>query len=187
GFTQSNDFPIVNGFQKTRAGQQEAYVLKLNSAGTAIVYSTYLGGSSDDRGLGIALDAANNVYVTGATASTNFPVLNAYQPKHAGGFADGFVTKLGAAGNLIYSTFVGGVGNDNPLGIAVDGVGAAYVTGWTTSVNFPVVNAFQPKFSGQDIPTGTDDVFVFKLSPAGNTLVYSTYIGGTGSDEVAWI
>ncbi len=183
GFTQSADFPAVNAFQKTRAGEQEAYVLKLNSSGTAIVFSSYLGGSSDDRGLGIALDAGNNVYVTGTTASTNFPTQSPYQRNNAGGFADAFVTKVGAAGNLVYSTYVGGIGNDNPLGIAVDGNGSAYVTGWTTSVNFPVVNAFQTKFGGLDIPVGTDDVFVFKLNPAGTGLDYSTYIGGTGSDE----
>ena len=183
GFTQSNDFPIVNGVQKARAGGQEAYVVKLNSSGTAIVYSTYLGGSADDRGTGIVVDAANNAYVTGATASTNFPILNPYQGTNAGGFADGFVTKLGAAGNLVYSTYVGGIGNDNPLGIAVDATGAAYVTGWTTSVIFPLVNAFQTKFGGLDQPVGSDDVFVFKLNPAGTALDYSTYIGGIGSDE----
>src|SRR5262245_8964337 len=183
GYTQSNDFPIVNGFQKTRAGEQEAYVLKLNNSGTAIVYSTFMGGTLDDRGTGIAVDAANNIYVTGVTGSTNFPVANAFQRNSAGGFADGFVAKLDAGGGLVYSSYVGGVGNDNPLGIAVDGAGAAYVTGWTTSINFPVVNAFQSKFGGHDQPVGTDDVFVFKLNPAGTALDYSTYIGGTGTDE----
>jgi Beta-propeller repeat len=187
GFTQSNDFPVVNAIQKTRAGQQEAYVLKLNSSGSGIVFSTYLGGSADDRGFGIALDAANNVYVTGITASSNFPTLNPYQRNNAGGFADGFVTKISPAGTLVYSTYVGGIGNDNPLGIAVDGVGAAYVTGWTTSVNFPRVNAFQTNFGGLTTPIGTDDVFVFKLNPAGNGLDYSTYVGGTGSDEATRI
>src|SRR5262245_12413443 len=86
GFTQSKDFPIVNGFQKNRADLEEAYLVKLNSTGTAILYSTYLGGSADDRGIGIALDAANNVYITGTTASANFPTLNPYQRSHAGGF-----------------------------------------------------------------------------------------------------
>jgi Beta-propeller repeat len=183
GFTQSNDFPIINAIQKTRSGQQEAYVLKLNSAGTGLVFSTYLGGSADDRGFGIALDAANNAYVTGITASSNFPTLNPYQKNNAGGFADGFVTKVSPSGTLIYSTYIGGIGNDNPLGIAVDGNGAAYVTGWTTSVNFPRVNAFQTNFGGQTSPIGTDDVFVFKLNPSGSGLDYSTYVGGTGSDE----
>jgi hypothetical protein len=100
----------------------------------------------------------------------NFPTAAAYKSNNAGGFADGFVAKIGAAGNLIYSTYVGGIGNDNPLGIAVDGSGAAYVTGWTTSIDFPHVNAFQTKCSGQDQPVGTDDEFVFKLNPAGTGL-----------------
>ena len=183
GYTFSPDFPIVNGFQKTRPGAQDAFMLKLSSAGTTILYSTYLGGSGDDRGYGIALDAGNNVYVTGITASSNFPTASPYQPSIKGGFADCFVTKIGAAGNLIYSTYVGGIGNDNALGIAVDGSGAAYVTGWTTSIDFPMVNAFQSVFSGVTPGSGTDDVFVFKLNPAGTSLDYSTYIGGTGSDE----
>src|SRR5262249_15671 len=188
GFTQSNDFPIVNGFQTTRRGLQDAYVLKLNSSGTGIVFSTFLGGSADDRGFGIALDAANNIYVTGTTSSTtNFPTANPFQRSYAGGFADGFIAKIGAAGGLIYSTYIGGVGNDNPLGIAVDANGAAYVTGWTTSINFPLANAFQSKFGGLNTPVGTDDVFVLKLNPAGNALEYSTYIGGTGSDEATRI
>src|SRR5205814_8681114 len=173
------DFPIVNGFQKTRGGLLDAYVLKLNRAGNQILFSSYLGGSVDDRGYGIALDRANNIFVTGTTSSTNFPTANPYQSTNAGGFADGFLAKIGPAGNLIYSTYVGGIGNDNPLGIAVDGSGAAYVTGWTTSIDFPRVNAFQTKFSGKDAPVGTDDVFVFKLNPAGTALDYSTYIGGS--------
>jgi hypothetical protein len=183
GFTQSTDFPVAGATQGTRGGLQDAYILKLNSAGTAIAFSTFLGGSGDDRGLAISLDAAGSAYVTGVTASTNFPTLNPLQPTNGGGFADAFVTKVNAAGSVVYSTYVGGFGNDNPLGIAVDGVGAAYVTGWTTSVNFPLVNAYQSKFGGRDTPIGTDDVFVFKVNPAGNGLSYSTFIGGTGTDE----
>jgi len=183
GFTLSSDLPIINGFQKTRAGGQEAYALKLNSSGTSILYSTYLGGTADDRGTGIALDPANNLYIVGVTASTNFPTATPYQTSNAGGFADGFVSKISSAGALVYSTYVGGFGNDNPLGIAVGSNGAAYVTGWTTSINFPMVNAYQSKFSGVDTPTGTDDVFIFKLNPAGTALEYSTYVGGIGSDE----
>ena len=158
GFTGSNNFPIVNGFQKTRAGLLDAFVLKLNKTGNVILLSSFLGGAEDDRGNGIALDAANNIYVAGVTRSTNLPIANAYQRNLAGGFADAFITKFGPAGNLIYSTYVGGLGNDNPFGIAVDGNGAAYVCGFTTSPDFPRVNALQNAFGG-----GTDDVFVFKL------------------------
>jgi hypothetical protein len=187
GFTQSNDFPVVNGFQRSRAGGQDAYILKLNSFGTGIVFSSFLGGTGDDRGMGIALDAANNAYITGVTSSNDFPAVNAYQKTNAGGFADGFITKVSAGGSVVYSTFAGGIGNDNPMSIAVDSNGAAYVTGWTTSINFPMVNAFQSKFGGFDVPVGTDDVFVLKLNPAGTALEYSTYVGGTGSDEATRI
>ena len=182
GFSSSNDFPIINGFQRTRGGLLDAYVLKLNRAGNAILFSSFLGGSDDDRGYGIALDTGRNIYVTGTTRSGNFPIANPYQRNYAGGFADAFVTKIGSAGNLIYSTYTGGIGNDNPFAIAVDGNGAAYVTGFTSSPNFPLVNALQNGFGG-----GTDDVFVFKLNPAGTALQYSTYIGGISSDEATRI
>jgi len=182
GYTSSNDFPIVSGFQRTRGGVLDAYVLKLNRTGNAILFSSFLGGSVDDRGYGIALDAAGNMYLTGTTSSTNFPTANPYQRNYAGGFADAFVAKIGSGGNLIYSTYMGGLGNDNPFSIAVDGNGAAYVTGFTSSPNFPLVNALQNTYGG-----GTDDVFVFKLNPAGTALQYSTYIGGISSDEATRI
>ena len=187
GFTNSNDFPIVNGFQKTRGGLLDAYVVKLNRAGNQILFSSYIGGSVDDRGYGIAVDRANNIYITGTTSSRNFPTVTPYQPTNAGGFADGFLTKIGPAGNVIYATYVGGIGNDNPLGIAVDGNGAAYVTGFTSSPNFPLVNPFQDKFSGITPAFGTDDAFVFKMNPGGTALEYSTYLGATGSDEATRI
>lgn len=183
GFTLSSNFPVVNGFQRTRGGAQDAYVLKLNSAGNAILFSSYLGGSADDRGFGIALDPRGNIYIAGATASSNFPTTSPYQRANGGGFADVFVTKLDAAANVIYSTYAGGIGNDQPLGIAVDGSGAAYVTGFTTSLNFPLVNPVQSKYGGTDAGGGTDDAFVFKLNSAGTALDYSTYLGGIGSDN----
>jgi beta-propeller repeat-containing protein len=178
GFTTSSDFPIVNGFQRTRGGVQDAYVLKLNSTGSAIVFSTYLGGTADDRGYGITIDAGNNIYVTGITGSSNFPVLNPFQRTNAGGLDDVFVAKLNAAGVLVYSTFVGGVGVDHAYSIAVDSVGNAYVVGFTTSTNFPTVNPINATYSG-----GADDAIAFKLNAAGNGLVYSTYLGGNVSDE----
>src|SRR5438876_10589124 len=122
------------------------------------------------------------MYLTGTTSSTNFPTANPYQRNYEGGFADAFVAKIGSGGNLIYSTYMGGLGNDNPFSIAVDGNGAAYVTGFTSSPNFPLVNALQNTYGG-----GTDDVFVFKLNPAGTALQYSTYVGGINSDEATRI
>jgi len=178
GFTSSPDFPIVNAFQKTRGGSLDAFLLKVNSAGNAIVFSSFLGGSADDQGFGVAVDAAGNAYVTGSTSSTNFPTVSPLQRSIVGGLNDAFVTKVSSGGAVVYSTFVGGIGIDQPLGIAVDPAGNAYVTGYTTSRDFPFINAFQGQFSG-----GTDDAFLFKVNAAGTALDYSTLIGGEGSDE----
>jgi len=178
GYTTSSDFPIVNGFQKTRAGGLDAYFLKLNSAGDTILYSSYIGGSADDRAYGLALDAAGNVYITGSTGSTNFPTVNPLQRTNGGGQNDVFVMKIGAGGNVVYSTYAGGMGQDQSYGIAVDASGAAYVTGYSSSLNFPFVNAYQAAFGG-----GSDDAFLFKVNPAGSAFEYSTLIGGSGSDN----
>lgn len=153
---------------------------KLSPAGSTLVYSTYLGGSGDDGGSGIAVDAGGNAYVTGVTGSTDFPTANPAQPALAGsgGTADAFVTKLNATGSgLVYSTYLGGSQSEIGFGIAVDASGNAYVTGFTTSIDFPTVNPVQPALSGEH------DAFVAKLSPAGSTLVYSTYLGGGGEEE----
>ena len=144
-----------------------------------LVYSTYLGGSgaNGDDGKGIAVDAAGSAYVTGTTHSTDFPIQSPYLPTYQGGTYDAYVTKLTPAGNaLVYSTYLGGNGRDDGFGIAVDGAGSAYVSGLTTSTNFPTQSAYQATLHG------TSDGFVTKLTPAGNALVYSTYLGGSGSD-----
>jgi hypothetical protein len=178
GYTFSADFPVVNGFQKVRGGQQDAFLFKLNSAGNAFVYSTYLGGTQDERALAVAVDSDGNAVVTGTTASNNFPIVNPLQRTHAGGLGDVFVTKLGTAGNVVYSTYVGGIGHDQAYGVALDGIGNAYVAGYTTSTNFPRVNAFQSSYAG-----GSDDAFVFKINSAGTALEYSTYLGGASSEN----
>ena len=178
GQTASTDFPTANALQAAPAGLTDAFVAKLNSTGSALVYSTYLGGSEDDVGKGIALDSSGNPYVTGSTYSTNFPTANAIQSTYGGemGFGfrgDAFVTKINNAGSaLVYSTYLGGNRGDVGYGIAVDSTGAAYVAGDTQSANFPTVNAFQ------GTPAGAVSVFVTKLNPAGSALVYSTYLGG---------
>jgi hypothetical protein len=149
------------------------------------VYSTYLGGSGDEQGHGIAVDTAGNAYVSGITSSPDFPTLNAFQPRQAGsraGSTSAFVTSLDPTGQLRYSTYLGGSsGADSGGGIAVDGAGNAYVTGWAGSTDFPTVNAFQPTFGGG---TGVliGDAFVTKFSADGASLVYSTYLGGRGLD-----
>jgi hypothetical protein len=113
----------------------------------AIFFSTYLGGEIFDHALGIAVDMQGNIYLTGYTASNNFPTLNAYQPV-SGGQGDAFVSKFGPGGTLIYSTYLGGNYVDYATAIAVDAQGSAYVTGWTGSNNFPTVSAFQPSYQG---------------------------------------
>ena len=121
----------------TAGGGGDAFVTKLNPTGSALVYSTYLGGSSDDSGYGIAVDSAGNAYVTGWTDSTDFPTMNPLQAAYGGGGDDAFVTKINPTGSaLVYSTYLGGSGGDAGTGIAVDSAGNAYVTGHTDSTDF---------------------------------------------------
>jgi hypothetical protein len=162
GRTQSPDFPTVNPLQPTYGGgDSDAFVTKVNPSGSALVYSTFLGGSNEEFGFGIAVDTAGNAYVTGATLSPDFPTVNPLQPTLGGGF-DAFVTKLNPSGTaLVYSTFLGGRDLDRGNGIAVDSAGNAYVTGETSSPNFPTVNPLQPTFGG-----GFADAFVAKIAEA---------------------
>ncbi|MDQ4132268.1 MAG: SBBP repeat-containing protein [Actinomycetota bacterium] len=175
--------PTVNALQPTPGGLQDAFVTKLNAAGSAYVYSTYLGGRGTDEGTDIAVDGSGNAYVTGDTDSANFPMANPYDATL--GRVDAFVTKISATGPLTYSTFLGGStftgsdfgGDDIGYGIAVDGAGRAHVTGYTQSSNFPVVEPIQPA------PSNFHDAFVARFNVAGSALEYSTYLGGDGGDE----
>jgi hypothetical protein len=177
GETTSRDFPLVNPLQPT-LGRRDAFVAKLNPAGSALIYSTYLGGSDTDAANDIEVDLGGNVYLAGSTSSTDFPTRNPLQPAN-GGSDDAFVTKLNAAGSaLVYSTYLGGsMGDGNDPRIAIDSAGCVYVTGNTRSANFPVVNALQPALAG------TVDAFATKINTAGSALVYSTYLGGTREDR----
>jgi hypothetical protein len=175
GFTGSVDFPTLQASQPASGGEGDAFVTKLTATG-ALAYSTYLGGSGFDGGGGIAVDGSGQAYVTGGTASGNFPTLHASQPAF-GGEHDAFVTKLTATGALAYSTYLGGSGVDGGGDIAVDGSGQAYVTGLTTSGDFPTVQASQPAYGGG----GSGDAFVTKLTATG-ALAYSTYLGGSERD-----
>ncbi|HYJ04808.1 MAG TPA: SBBP repeat-containing protein, partial [Chthoniobacterales bacterium] len=181
GLTLSTNFPTANALQNTNAGGRSAFVTKLNAAGSALVYSTYLGGSEGDFGHSIAVDSAGSAYVTGTTESTNFPTANAIQSTFGGTngeLGDAFVTKFNAAGSaLVYSTYLGGSQGDVGNGIAVDSAGNAYVAGGTGSTNFPTANALQ------SAPSEFGDVFVTKLNAAGSALVYSTYLGGDQSEN----
>ncbi len=183
GETRSSAFPTTPGaFQPANAGlYSNAFVTKLNPTGSALVYSTYLGGSTYDNGTGIAVDADGNAYVTGNAGSTNFPTtLGAFQLSFGGG-GDAFVTKLDPTGStLVYSTYLGGSGQEYSGGIVVDAGGNAYVTGTTHSANFPTTaGAFQTTFGG-------GGPYVTKLDPTGSALVYSTYLGNSaGASAIA--
>jgi hypothetical protein len=178
GSTSSANFPTKNPLQPALGGSSDAFVAKLDSTGSALIYSTYLGGSGDDFAEAIAVDASGNAYVTGSTTSSNFPTKNPFQAALGGPFAiSAFLTKLDPTGSaLVYSTYMGGSAQDSAKAIAVDPSGNAYVTGSTNSANFPTKNPFQAA-SG-----GGLDAFVAKLDPTGSALVYSTFLGGTMGD-----
>jgi hypothetical protein len=178
GETASSDFPLANAMQSVRAGK-DAFIMKLNASGDAIIYATVVGGSDEDRATSIAVDAMGQVYVTGVTISDNFPTVNALQPALGGAtrkkiLADAFVAKLNAAGDaLFYATYLGGRKAEEAYGIAIDTVGQAYIAGSTSSPDFPIANALQPARAG------SDDAFITKLNAAGTALIYSTYLGGS--------
>ncbi|HEX8117756.1 MAG TPA: SBBP repeat-containing protein, partial [Pyrinomonadaceae bacterium] len=157
----------------------DPFVMKLNAAGSAPEYLRLLGGSEFDDARSIALGPNGSAYVTGQTGSPDFPVLNARQTTLGGGLAsDAYVVKLDSAGNTVYATFHGGSNSDSGAGIAVGPDGSAYVTGTTTSNDFPVANALKSSLAVNDF----QDAFVTKLSPDGQTLTYSTYLGGTNTE-----
>jgi hypothetical protein len=187
GETISTNFPTVNPIQPATGGNDDGFVAKLNSGGTALVYSTYLGGSQNDTVTGIALDSSNNVYVTGITLSSNFPSTAGTADTSCGtdstcngGSDDAFVTEVNAAGSaLVYSTFLGGSGKDDAEGIAVDPLaGTAYVTGLTQSSDFP-----HPGTPYQSSLSGPQDAFVTKVAAGGASFAFSTFFGGAGSDS----
>ena len=176
GNTNSVDFPTRNPLQPALGGYQNAFVARLNPSGSALVYSTYLGGSGYDGGNGIAVDSSGNAYVTGFAGSTDFPTKNPLQPAN-GGEGNAFVAELNPTGSaFVYSTYLGGSGGDEGYGIAVDGVGNAFITGYTGSSNFPTKNPLQAAYGGDD------DAFVVEIGPTGSALVYSTYLGGSNYD-----
>jgi len=173
GYTLSTDFPTQNPYQTDRASY-DTFVTKLSPSGSSLSYSTYLGGNDADYGDAIAVDGLGSACVTGATLSTDFPMVNPLQTDQP--LTDAFVAKLSPSGDgLVYATYLGGDGSDSGRGIAVDGVGSAYVIGNTQSTDFPTRDPLQG-----DQPVG--DAFVTKLAPSGG-LVYSTYLGGNDVDD----
>jgi Cep192 domain 4/Beta-propeller repeat len=202
GYTSSVDFPVAGGVQGIFAGGNcntevntvpcfDAFVAKLNPQGTGLIYSTYLGGTGDDEGVRIAVDSSGQAYVAGFTDSLDFPTAGPLQGSNGGGACgttayptpcyDAFVAKLTASGsNLVYSSYLGGTGDDFASSIAADSNGNAYVGGLTSASNFPVTyGALQTGYGG-----GPFDGFVAKINPTGSSLVYSTYLGGSQEDHV---
>ncbi len=191
GLTSASDFPVTHGSFQTSygGGPFDGFVAKINPLGTALVYSTYLGGSQEDHVNGIALDASGDAFLAGQTNSANFPVQGAFQPRYTAGTcgsalssfpcSEGFVTELNSVGSgLVYSSYLGGTAASYGSGIALDSSGAAYVTGWTTSKDFPVTQgAFDTTWGG------TNEVFVAKIAPAGAAIDYATYLGSIYPDQ----
>ena len=182
GSTSSTDFPMANAFQTAPGTNGSAFVTKFNASGSALVYSTYLGGNSSTHGLAIAVDSSGSAYVTGETLAYDFPTLNPIQTWNSPG-NHAFVTKFSAAGNaLVYSTYLGGRGEDSAKGIAVDSSANAYVTGNTGSINFPQVNPLQ-SCSG---PPYYFDAFVTKVNTLGSAFAYSTCLGGATQNNYGY-
>lgn len=178
GFTESSDFPTYNGYSLTHnGGTRDCFVCKLSGDWTSLEYSTFLGGSSEDKGTAIIVDNLGNAYLTGQTESSDFPTINAFSNTHHEGHQDGFVAKLSSTGDiLVFSTFIGGTNDDYPNSIEVDSRASVFVGGYTESPDFPIANAFDDSYNGEY------DCFIFKLSPSGESLYYSTYIGGINND-----
>ena len=188
GDTLSADFPVTTGaVQTNNEGGHDAFVTKLNTTGTALVYSTYLGGNSYDRAVGIAVDGSGDAYVVGTTGSTDFPITTgAFQTvcTCSQNHPNAFVSELNPAGSaLVYSTYLGGNAGDYGSAIALDGSGDAIVAGRTCSADFPVTpGAFQTHYAGGCSGTLGGDAYVTELNATGTALIYSTYIGGSGVD-----
>jgi len=179
GYTSSTNFPVTSGsFETQFTGYYDVFVTKINPTGSALVYSTYLGGTSSQQGYAIAVNGSGEAFVTGWTGSTDFPTTpGAFQPQLAGS-SDAFLTKLNASGAaLVYSTYLGGEYEDAAAAIAIDSAGDAYLTGTTQSTNFPnTAGVVQNSCLGTYCHAG----FVTELNPSGSALVYSTFLGGTG-------
>ena len=177
GWTRSTDFPTFNAFDDT-CNADDCFLFKINSTGTGLVFSTFIGGTGDEAGRNVRVDASGCIYITGQTASSNFPTLNPYFDSYNGS-RDVFALKMNQTGNgLIYSTYIGGTNVDYAYGMDLDSHGCVYISVATRSSNFPVVNSYDSSWNG-----GTYDVVVLKLNQSGNDLLYSTFIGGSDFDH----
>ncbi len=173
GYTASSNFPTLNPLQANKSGGRDVFVTKINSDGTAMIYSTYWGGSGNDQANGIAVDAFGQAYVVGDTESANFPTVFPWRSA-LGGLRDAFHFKIGVNGTVSYSTYVGGSGDDRGIGVAVSDSLTPYIVGCTTSTNFPTRNPLQPT------NRGGQDAFVIRFLQDADDVVYSSYLGGNG-------
>ncbi|MEX2717558.1 MAG: SBBP repeat-containing protein [Candidatus Sigynarchaeota archaeon] len=177
GDTYSADFPKINSYKSTSGSDYDVFIARFTQSGNTLIYSTIIGGSNEDGLFDIDVDDSGYAYITGRTYSTNYPCVNQIMSDPGDGTYDAFVTKVGISGNtLVYSTYLGGDSTDYGNGIAVDSSGYAYVTGDSSSVNFPTQNAYDAS------KNSSSDGFVSKLSVTGNSLVFSTFFGGLSTD-----
>ncbi|MEZ5400902.1 MAG: SBBP repeat-containing protein [Bryobacteraceae bacterium] len=186
GCTSSSNFPTRNPQQPSLSGGQDGFVIRFDGDAAKLIFGTYLGGNGGGVGRtecvnAMALDSFGNAYVTGVTSSTNFPLVNAFQNSRGGSTYDAFVTKLNSDGLRLYSSYLGGRGLDAGTAIRVDSSRRAWVGGYTSSNNFPVASAAQSNLGG------LYDAFVARVSTAGNSIEFSTYLGGSSSDTLAGI
>jgi hypothetical protein len=187
GVTHSVEFPVKSAKQDKLKGNSDAFLVKLRTSDFSLVYSILVGGSDEETGTGLAVDRAGNAYLTGSTRSADFPVTDkAFQPKYAGG-QDAYVVKLNVNGNrLLYSTYIGGAGEDsagmNGTVLALDPKGNTWVAGLTKSQDFPIQAGMQTAYGGGEL-----DSFFFALDPSGARLKFSSYYGGDALDNIEGI
>jgi len=180
GYTDSSDFPLAT-LGSLPPGTDHVFVAKFDPTGSNLIYADYIGGSNEDFGYALVLDSSNEVYIAGSTASSDFPVVNAFQSTYPGSF-NAFLTKVSADGSaLLYSTYLGGNGSDEPNSVQIDNLSNVLVAGVTSSTNFPVANAYQ-----STAPTNQGGLygnygFLTKFTPDGSSLVYSTYLAGSSN------
>jgi len=173
GNSRSTDFPIIKPLQKSLRGDSDAFVAKLNATGSALLFSTYLGGSDFECGYGVALGASNGIFLTGSTRSSDFPTSRGAFQATYGGSWDVFVAKLAAPGNSIwYSSYLGGAGDEGVARIAVSPSGHVYIVGGAESSDFPIARPAQSTLRG------SKDGFLVEVGPTGTSLLFSTYLGG---------
>jgi len=182
GYTDSADFPLA-AIGSLAGNTDHVFVAKIDATGSNLIYADYIGGNNADYAVSLALDSANEVYVTGSTQSSNFPAVNAYQSQQPGPYT-GFVSRISADGSaLLYSTYLGGSNYDQPAAIAVDGNGEPVIAGYTQSLNFPVTNAYQATAQANQGGVYGTYGFLTKFSADNSSVVYSTYFAGNSNQE----